>query len=84
MRKALREAGALEVCLHKNIHKDLKPDNILLLYEGTRHITPVIADVGTSKVYILRARTNYKDSTYEYLAPEQHNMQPSTLRSDIW
>ncbi|GAB1314509.1 Serine/threonine-protein kinase H1 [Madurella fahalii] len=65
-------------------HKDLKPDNILLCHEGGKHVTPLITDVGVSKPYIPGARTNYKDSTYEYLAPEQHDGKASTLESDIW
>jgi serine/threonine protein kinase len=65
-------------------HKDLKPCNILLLHEGTNRITPLITDAGTSKVQIPGAKTNYVDSTYEYLAPEQHDKKSSTLQADIW
>lgn len=32
-------------------HKDIKPDNILLQHKGTHQIRPLLADVGTSKVY---------------------------------
>jgi serine/threonine protein kinase len=65
-------------------HKDLKPENILLYREGTSQVTPLITDFGVSKIYMLNAKTNYQDSTYIYLAPEQHNMKASTLESDIW
>ncbi|KAH7133060.1 kinase-like domain-containing protein [Dactylonectria estremocensis] len=65
-------------------HKDLKPENILLNYEGSNRITPLITDVGVSKIYVQGGSTNYKDSTYEYLAPEQHAREESSLRSDIW
>ncbi|KAK4158637.1 Serine/threonine-protein kinase H1 [Cladorrhinum sp. PSN259] len=69
---------------HTIKHKDLKPGNILLLHEDTDRVTPLITDVGTSKVYVPGAETNYIDSTYEYLAPEQHEKQSSTLQADIW
>jgi len=69
---------------HAIKHKDLKPGNILLLHEDTDRVTPPIADVGTSKVYNPGFKTNYIDSTYEYLATEQHEKQSSTLQSDIW
>ncbi|UKZ46003.1 hypothetical protein TrVGV298_000200 [Trichoderma virens] len=69
---------------HAIKHKDLKPDNILLYKEASDYPTALITDVGVSKVYIPGAPTNYKDSTYEYLAPEQHAMVASTFKSDIW
>ncbi|KAH6880704.1 kinase-like domain-containing protein [Thelonectria olida] len=65
-------------------HKDLKPENILLHGEGGDQITPLVTDVGVSKIYVPGGPTNYKDSTYEYLAPEQHEMKESTLKSDVW
>ncbi|KAK4033382.1 Serine/threonine-protein kinase H1 [Parachaetomium inaequale] len=65
-------------------HKDLKPDNILLYQEGSRHVTPLITDVGVSKIEIPGAGTKYTDSTYAYLAPEQRKKQSSDLRSDVW
>lgn len=65
-------------------HKDLKPDNILLYREGGDDVTPLITDVGVSKVYRPGAKTNYDDGTYEYLAPEQDKLEASTLESDIW
>lgn len=65
-------------------HKDLKPENILFYREGTSQVTPMITDFGVSKPYIPGAKTNYKDSTYVYLAPEQHTSKASTLQSDIW
>jgi serine/threonine protein kinase len=65
-------------------HKDLKPDNILLYQEGTRHVTPLITDVGVSKMEVPGARTRFTDSTYAYLAPEQRKHESSDLRSDVW
>ncbi|UKZ72598.1 hypothetical protein TrVFT333_000231 [Trichoderma virens FT-333] len=65
-------------------HKDLKPDNILLYQEASDYPTALITDVGVSKIYKPGAPTNFKDSTYEYLAPEQHEMIESTFKSDVW
>ncbi|KAL7941737.1 kinase-like protein [Trichoderma barbatum] len=65
-------------------HKDLKPDNILLHQEESEYPTALITDVGISKIYKPGAPTNFKDSTYEYLAPEQHAMKESTFKSDVW
>ncbi len=46
-------------------HKDIKPENILLL--GQR---PILADFGVSKLYLPLGKTKYTNSTYDYLAPE--------------
>ncbi|KAI1302915.1 kinase-like protein [Xylaria venustula] len=69
---------------HSIKHKDLKPDNILLYHEESDLVTPVITDVGVSKIFRQGAATKYTDSTWEYLAPEQHAEKESTPRSDIW
>lgn len=65
-------------------HKDIKPDNILLYNEDCLDVTPLITDVGVSKIYTPGGKTNFKDSTYQYLALEQHQMESSTLACDIW
>jgi hypothetical protein len=65
-------------------HKDLKPDNILLHQEAGDRVTPLITDVGISKIYIHGASTNPQDSTWAYLSPEQHAGTGCTLKSDIW
>lgn len=72
--------------LHKHHikHKDLKPDNILLYQEESHYPAALITDLGVSKIYRPGAPTNFKDSTYDYLAPEQHEMKESTFKSDVW
>ena len=65
-------------------HKDIKPDNILLHHEGTFEITPLLTDVGVSKVYKPGFDTDYLRSSYQYLAPEQLESRESSLRADIW
>lgn len=66
-------------------HKDLKPDNILLYNEwGADTVTPLITDVGVSKVPISGMKTNPDQTMYSYRAPEQDRRDLSTLHSDIW
>ena len=65
-------------------HKDLKPENILLYDTGARGICPIIVDLGISKIFKDGNLTDYNNSTYAYLAPEQVSSTGSTLRSDVW
>jgi serine/threonine protein kinase len=76
--------------LHENSikHKDLKPDNILLLDESNGDylhpkVRPIIADFGISKEYVAGARTTFQ-GTLQYLAPEQVAKESSTPQSDIF
>ncbi|KAI1330528.1 kinase-like protein [Xylariaceae sp. FL0255] len=69
---------------HSIKHKDLKPDNILLHQQDNDDVTPMITDVGISKIHMQGAMTKYTDSTYVYLAPEQHAEKESSPVSDIW
>ncbi|KAI3325869.1 kinase-like protein [Xylariaceae sp. AK1471] len=78
-------SDALEYLHNHSIkHKDLKPDNILLYQEDNDDVTPMITDLGISKIYMQGAATRYTDSTYVYLAPEQHAEKESSPLSDIW
>ncbi|PTB69327.1 kinase-like protein [Trichoderma citrinoviride] len=65
-------------------HKDIKPENILLHQEASEFPTALVTDVGVSKIYKPGGSTNFIKSTYVYLAPEQHAMKESSLRSDVW
>lgn len=76
--------------LHENSikHKDLKPDNILLLDESNGDylhpkVRPIIVDFGISKEYVVGARTTFQ-GTLQYLAPEQVAEESSTPQSDIF
>ena len=77
-------ADGLDYLHDKSIkHKDLKPDNILL-YNGSRGIQPVIADLGISKIWKEGNSTDFDKSTFPYLALEQVNRVGSTTQSDVW
>ncbi|TGO18507.1 hypothetical protein BTUL_0009g00250 [Botrytis tulipae] len=65
-------------------HKDIKPNNVLLSKESAGGIRPIIADFGESKVFREGGTTNYSNSTYEYLAPEQVDHTDSSLKADVW
>jgi serine/threonine protein kinase len=68
--------------LHSQLifHKDVKPENILF----DSSITPIITDFDVSKLYKPKALTNYTNSTYQYLAPEQVDHKESSLKSDVF
>ncbi|KAF7561475.1 hypothetical protein G7046_g2653 [Stylonectria norvegica] len=65
-------------------HKDIKPENILLHQHETSQVIPLITDVGTSKVYLQGASTDYIGSSFQYLAPEQIAERESSLKADMW
>jgi serine/threonine protein kinase len=76
--------------LHNNEirHKDLKPDNILLVDESDgdslkSKVRVIIADLGISKGYVEAEKTTF-NGTEQYLAPEQKAEASSTYRSDIF
>jgi serine/threonine protein kinase len=76
--------------LHNNEvrHKDLKPDNILLVDESNGDslkpkVRVIIADLGISKGYVEAEKTTF-NGTEQYLAPEQKAEESSTYRSDIF
>jgi serine/threonine protein kinase len=78
-------ASGLEYLHSKSIkHKDIKPDNILLYNEGHGAVRPVIADLGSSKIFVVEGSTDYDRSTYAFLAPEQVSRTESTPKADIW
>jgi len=78
-------AAGLEY-LHDNSikHKDIKPPNILLHNPSGDNLRPIIADLGISKIFQVGGSTDYNQSTYTYLAPEQIASIESSLKADIW
>lgn len=65
-------------------HKDIKPGNLLLHKPASSPPHAIVADVGVSKVQVRNGSTNYKESSYEYLAPEQDSKKDSNLPADVW
>jgi serine/threonine protein kinase len=66
-------------------HKDLKPDNILLLpLPSHPFVQPIIADFSISKAFTPGARTTDHLYTYMYRAPEQGEGKGTTTKSDVY
>jgi serine/threonine protein kinase len=66
-------------------HKDLKPDNILLLCLPSHpFVQPIIADFSISKPFTPGARTTDHPYTYMYRTPEQGEGKGTTTKSDVY
>ncbi|KAK2954772.1 putative serine/threonine protein kinase [Blattamonas nauphoetae] len=63
------------------LHRDIKPDNILLTRDGTLKL----GDMGSSKLITQSLTASQTQTgTYPYLSPEQLSSQPTTTASDVW
>ncbi len=64
------------------IHRDIKPQNVLLSYDGHLSIT----DFGIAKVAVRQTQTSsgVVKGTVAYMSPEQVSGQPIDLRSDLF
>jgi len=60
------------------IHKDVKPDNLLMTVNGTAKI----ADFGISEAKELYSKE--KSYSQKYCSPEQMGGRPLTIQTDIW
>ena len=80
---ALELADALARAHHLQIiHRDIKPDNVLLAADGT----PRLTDFGLAQKAELPALTasHAVVGTLSYLSPEAFNGEPLDARTDIW
>ena len=79
----LELADALARAHHLNIiHRDIKPDNVLLAPDGT----PRLTDFGVAHVVDAPDLTSQGEivGTFAYLSPEALQGQPPDSRTDIW
>ncbi len=68
------------------IHKDLKPDNIMLAQDENDELRPVILDFGIANVYSPEGPV-YSETiagSTRYMSPEQFNSPTVDARSDIY
>ncbi|PRP96476.1 serine/threonine-protein kinase [Enhygromyxa salina] len=83
LQMALEVADALSRVHHLGIvHRDIKPDNILLMADGT----PRVTDFGVAHLASVSPVTGAGAilGTLDYLSPEACNGLPVDARSDIW
>jgi len=64
----------------KVLHRDIKPDNILVHHNGAIKIT----DFGLLKVLNGRSRTSTYKGTKAYMSPERLDLKPYNIFSEIW
>lgn len=76
--------GVEELHRESVVHRDLKPDNIILLNGDWTQ--PVIIDFGLARLIDLTSVTVYPwfGGTWPYMAPEQLQFERAFERTDIW
>ncbi len=65
------------------LHRDLKPDNIMISYEGEKPIIKIM-DFGLSKIMTPQEKVSDGFGTLSFVAPEVLVRQPYNKQIDIW
>ena len=87
VQRMARELAAALNTLHRRevIHRDLKPQNIMIGSDGTLKIVD-LGSVGVAALeeVVTPLNPNHLVGTLDYSAPEFHEGQPGTERSDLY
>jgi len=76
-------SGLMYVHSQKVIHRDIKPQNILM-FGPKDHITPKIADFGVSRIIEQTMSYTAQVGTVNYIAPELMASLPYSFKADIF
>ncbi|HTN82733.1 MAG TPA: serine/threonine-protein kinase [Sorangium sp.] len=84
-------AGAMHAAHEKGVvHRDLKPDNVMLVRRGGGRLQPKVVDFGVAKLVAEREESSASASfevfgTPDYMPPEQALALPTVdRRADVW
>jgi serine/threonine protein kinase len=81
----VEQAGTGLAVLHRQgvIHRDIKPQNLLLRSVGSEHERVLVADLGVAKAMIHASGLTQVVGTPAYMAPEQATGEGIDVRADV-